>query len=60
MLAQEAVGNFPDDVFCGGMGVYGHFHSFEPPTVQSFNLAAGATAGVLRLDVVYHGERRPF
>lgn len=60
VLAQEAIGNFPNEPFVGGMGVFGHFHSFEPPTVQCFNLAAGATAGVLRLDVVYHGERRPF
>lgn len=60
VLAQEAIGNFPPEQFTGGMGVFGHFHSFEPPTVQSLNLAAGATAGVIRLDVIFHGDRRPF
>lgn len=59
-ITQEAIGNTPDTMFMGGLGVWGHFHSFEPPTVQCFNLAAGATAGVIRLDVIYHGERRPF
>lgn len=57
-LCQEAIGNTPREIFMGGLGVYGQFHSFEPPAVQVYANGAGATTGEMRLDVVYHGERQ--
>lgn len=54
---QQAVGDFPNPIWLGGMGSYGMFHSFEPPSVAVFTSAAGAVTCELRLDVVYHGDR---
>lgn len=54
---QQAVGDFPNPLFMGGMGVYGSFHSFEPPAIAVFTSAAGAVTCEIRLDVIYQGDR---
>jgi hypothetical protein len=58
-LAQNAVTRRPNSIFDGGMGVYGKFHSFEPPQVEVLATAAGNMNPDIRLDIVYHGEAEP-
>lgn len=41
------------------LGLWGYFHSFEPPTVNVFSTAAGAGTEELRLDLVYLGNNQP-
>lgn len=55
-LMQEAIGDTPWSLLNGGLGLWGSFHSFEPPTLQVFALAAGATAIEVRLWLSYRGE----
>jgi hypothetical protein len=54
-LCMEAVQNTPWEG-CDEFGLWGSFHSFEPPTVQAFALAAGATALEGRFWVNYRGQ----
>lgn len=56
-LATEAIGNRPLDLFMGGMGEWGRFHSFEPPQLQILANATGASTQEGRLDLVYLGDR---
>lgn len=53
-LVQAAIGNFPWEAQCRGLGEWGRFHTFEVPSVQLFGDAAGGTLDV-RLDLVYLG-----
>src|SRR5262245_35173909 len=57
-LGTEATANTPAPIFMGGLGVWGRFHSFEPPTLQVLATGAGATTTEVRLDLVFHGESR--
>lgn len=56
-LLQTAVGNKPWDGTFGGLGEWGRFHTFSPPTVQIFADATGGTAE-LRLDCLFMGTDR--
>lgn len=55
-MCMEAVGNIPHPIMSGGLGEWGRFHTFEPPTIQILANAAGASAQELRLDLLYLGE----
>lgn len=59
-LMQDGVGDTPDPANMGGWGRWGFFHSFEPPQLEVFALAAGATAIEGRLMLLYHDNVRPF
>lgn len=55
-LSVDSVNNVPWVPQMGGLGVWGLFHTFEPPTVQVLANAAGAVASELRMDMLYLGE----
>lgn len=55
-LATEAIGTSPNEIFFGGLGEWGRFHSFEPPQLQILANATGASTQEGRLDVVYLGD----
>lgn len=60
ILNQNALGAIPQRGINGEMGVWGSFHSFEPPTMQIYQDAAvGAVTVDVRLDVIYHGDQKP-
>lgn len=59
-LTSAALGNMETPDFNDGLGVWGHFHTFEPPQLQVYGDATGADTQEIRLDLVYHGERQPF
>lgn len=59
ILAQEAIGNTPFLLNNGGFGPLGAFDSDELPSIEVFANATGASAQVLRLDLIYHGNARP-
>lgn len=54
-LVQNSISDFPNDMVFGGLGEWGRFHTFEPPSVQMFADAAGGTYEI-RLDLVYLGS----
>lgn len=56
-LVQNAVGDTPNPMFMGGLGLWGTFHSFEPPQVEILANNAAAHTGEVRLDLAYLGER---
>lgn len=56
-IAMEAINNIPLDWYPAGMGEWGRFHSFEPPRLQVFANATGASTQEVRLDLTYLGER---
>lgn len=56
VLSTEAIGNKPLEMQMGGLGIFGTFHSFEPPQIEIFANAAGASVQEVRLDLVYQGE----
>ena len=58
-LADNAFGARPWPDFSGGMGLYGKFHSFEPPTIEIIANDAAAHTGEVRLDLVYLGDMTP-
>lgn len=58
-LAMEAIGNRPPLYSDGGFGVWGYFHSFEPPQFQILANATAASTQEFRLDLTYLGERGP-
>lgn len=53
-LVQDAIGDFPWEPQLGGLGEWGRFHTFEPPSVQVLGDAAGGTYEI-RLELVYLG-----
>lgn len=59
IICQEAIGNTPLREQFGGLGVFGHFHSFEPPQIEILANATAASTQEIRLDLVWHGERMP-
>lgn len=56
IIGQNAIGDFPADWQMGGLGVFGVFHTFEPPQVEILSVTAGAKTPEVFLDVVYLGE----
>lgn len=44
---------------CDEIGVWGYFHTFEPPLLAGFSTVAGAQTIQVLLDVVYVGESEP-
>lgn len=55
-LCMEAIGNTPPFDYGNGFGVWGSFHSFEPPQFQILANASGASTQEIRLDLIYTGE----
>ena len=55
-LALNAVGNVGQRDFRNGLGEWGRFHTFEPPQIEIFAIAAAAQTGLLQLDLVYLGD----
>lgn len=55
-LNINAPGSRPWEGFSGGMGVWGRFHSFEPPQVEILANNAAAHTGEVRLDLTYLGD----
>ena len=58
-LCQNAVGLRPNPRFDGRIGVYGKFHSFEPPQIEILANNAGAHTPDMKVDLIYHGEMEP-
>lgn len=57
-IAQNAVGSFEDVITQMNrfhLGVWGYFHTFEPPTVSVFATTSAAMTPILRLWTVYLG-----
>jgi hypothetical protein len=52
-LAQQAIANAPRVGFNSDLGEWGRFHTFELPSVQTYNVAGAAE---VRLDLVYLGQ----
>lgn len=59
IICQEARANKPWMAQMGGLGVFGKFHSFEPPQIEIMANATAASAQVIRLGVTWHGETEP-
>lgn len=59
ILCQEAIGNSPLRDNMGGFGVLGAFDTDEPPQIEIFANATAASAQVIRLDLVFHGNSPP-
>lgn len=59
ILCTEAVGNSPLKENMGGFGALGAFDSDEPPQIQIFANATGASTQEMRLDLIYHGNSTP-
>lgn len=56
-LVQQSHTTQPNEVWSGGWGEWGRFHTFSPPQIQTYGDAAGGTYEV-RLDLAYLGESR--
>lgn len=56
VLGTEAVANVESTIFRGGMGVFGYFHTFELPTLQTYNAASAARTPELWLDLIPLGQ----
>lgn len=54
-LVQDAANLQPNPMFFGGLGEWGRFHTFSPPTVEVLADAAGGTYEI-RLQLLYLGE----
>lgn len=59
VVAMEALGDRPNPYGLNMFGVLGRFHSFEPPQVEVYANASGASSQVWWLDLVWHGEVEP-
>lgn len=59
VISMEALGNTPNPIGINGFGVLGRFHSFEPPQVEVYANATGASTQEWWLDLVWHGEVEP-
>jgi hypothetical protein len=55
-LCLEALGNIPWERQQGGMGEWGRFTSWDPPQVEMFANATGASTQEWWLDLVFLGE----
>lgn len=58
-FAQNAVGSFEDVVTQSNpfhLGVWGYFHTFEPPLLQVYASTAAALTPIVRLWCVYMGQ----
>lgn len=59
-LCIQAQGNLPYwRQMQGGFGVWGRFHSQEPPQFEAYQTTGAAVAHLLWLDVVYEGQGSP-
>lgn len=58
-LTLEALANFPWWPQMGGFGEWGRFHSQEPPQIEIYANATGASTQVINLDCVYIGSSPP-
>lgn len=58
-LCMEALGNRPCLQINDTFGVWGYFHSFEPPQFQIYANATGASVQEFWIDVIYLGDRPP-
>lgn len=56
ILGHNAITEFPADWQMGGMGVFGTFHTFEPPQMEFIFVTTGSKAVEVFLDVIYLGE----
>lgn len=56
-LCTNAIGNLESAGFNDDLGEWGRFHTFEPPTVEVYGDAAGASTQDIRLWVSYLGDR---
>lgn len=59
ILCTEAIANSPLKENMGGFGVLGAFDTDEPPQIEIYANATGASVQELRLDLIYHGNTRP-
>lgn len=58
VMSMNALGNRPWPDFDGLMGVYGRFHSFEPPQIEIITTVGAAHANVEgRMLLMYEGNR---
>lgn len=55
-LCSTSLGDIDYRHFGRNMGVWGYFHSFEPPTFDLYADAAGADTQEFRLDLCYLGQ----
>jgi hypothetical protein len=55
-LATNAIGNIEDPITDGFFGLWGYFHTFEPPQLEVYGDAAGASTQVLKMDLTYMGN----
>lgn len=58
-LSSEVVGDLPFDYMADNWGLWGSFHSFEPPQVEIWANATGASVQEFRFDLIYHGATNP-
>ena len=58
-LVTNAVGDLQTPDFNEGLGVWGSFHTFEPPQIQVYGDTSGADTQEIRLDLIYHGDTAP-
>lgn len=59
-FAQEALGNIPWGPQMGGLGLWGKFHSQEPPQLEIYANASASSAQVGIMDVIFHGAGSPY
>jgi hypothetical protein len=55
-ISLDSINNVPWYPQQGGLGVWGVFHTVEPPTVMCLANAAGAVTLELRMDLLFLGE----
>lgn len=55
-LCSAALGDLEYPYFKDGLGEWGRFHTFEPPQIEVYGDAAGASTQILMLDVTYLGD----
>lgn len=58
-LSSEAIGDLPFDYQMEDFGLWGAFHSFEPPQMEIWANATAASVQEIRMDLIYHGSSNP-
>lgn len=58
-ICEEAQGNVPLGLQMGGLGLWGRFHSSEPPQIEILGNATASSAQVIDMDVVFEGNAGP-
>lgn len=56
VIVSQAIGDIAQQMWDGGFGEFGRFHSFELPQLEVWANAAGAITMEIRLNVVYLGD----